>query len=91
MEPALFVRDGVIVSVGVPAAVPSERLKVFSGNEPDRTTRIAKFMQYGLWEAIGHKLSIRPIVHVAFDPMLVSETELRSAFLNAGAAEVTVV
>jgi hypothetical protein len=88
-EPALFVRDGVVVSVGAPTAVPSERLPVFSGEESDRTARIGKFMQHGLREAIGHKLSIRPVVQVAFDPAVVSEAELRRALLKAGAAEVT--
>jgi hypothetical protein len=88
LAPVLFVRDGLIVSVGEQPAGPSERLDVFAADGKDRAQSLARLLQYGLHAILEKKLGLKPVVTVSSQAPGISFDELRPALLAAGAAEV---
>jgi len=89
LSPDLFVKDGIVIAVGMPPAELEERLPVFVTDATERALRLSKLIGYGLHTVIGKSVSVKPIVLLSVDPAVVSEAEVRAALLDAGAARVT--
>ena len=88
VRPVLFVRDGIIVSIGTPPAEAAEELPVFVADAAARALRIVKLMQYGVQTVIGRSFTIKPVVSLRVERADTSLQEIKPALFAAGVADV---
>jgi len=88
LTPDLFVKDGIIVSVGSPPPIEAERLPVFVPDQKERAMRLDKLIKYGLETVMARSFFVKPIVRLSVEGAA-SRNEITVALLHAGAAEVS--
>jgi hypothetical protein len=88
LAPFLSVREGIVVAVGDAPSEGSECLSIYTPDPEDRAIRLGKLVLHGVKSVLARDLTVRPVVEVSMQTDALAFSELRSALLAAGAAEV---
>jgi hypothetical protein len=90
LEPILYARDGIVVSVGRAPGGKAEALPVFTDDRAARQWRLDRLVVYAFSELSGSMIAPRPNCSVRVHGVSIEAEEVRRAFERAGAADVTV-